>query len=127
MNPLHAEPERDPAAPVALVPESPATSPARGVAADRRRVAALLGSVLLVSLCGIIYQLQIGAISSYLLGNSVRQCFTRCYTQRRLGDLHRSGAPFERPECCRDCYLGDQSGEFFTGNGDGSRHRGFCN
>ena len=40
---------------------------------ERRQVAALFVSVLLVSLCAIVYQLQIGAISSYLLGNSVQQ------------------------------------------------------
>ncbi len=40
---------------------------------EKRQVAALFVSVLLVSLCAIVYQLQIGAISSYLLGNSVQQ------------------------------------------------------
>jgi spermidine synthase len=57
---------------VAVVPEAPRPAP-RLSPAERRRVGALLLSVLLVSLCGIIYQLQIGAISSYLLGDSVQQ------------------------------------------------------
>ncbi len=34
---------------------------------------ALLGSIVVVALCGIVYELIIGAISSYLLGNSVYQ------------------------------------------------------
>ena len=33
----------------------------------------LLGSILIVALCGIVYELIIGAVSSYLLGNSVYQ------------------------------------------------------
>jgi spermidine synthase len=57
---------------VQLVSEEIEASPALGAHA-RRDVAALLFSVLVVSLCAIIYQLQIGAISSYLLGNSVQQ------------------------------------------------------
>ena len=39
----------------------------------RRRVAALLISILLIALCGITYELIIGTVSSYLLGNSVYQ------------------------------------------------------
>lgn len=52
--------------------EEPQAAP-RLTPRERRQVAALLISVLLVSLCAIVYQLQIGAISSYLLGNSVKQ------------------------------------------------------
>ena len=33
----------------------------------------LLGSILIVALCGIVYELIIGAVSSYLLGNSIYQ------------------------------------------------------
>ena len=40
---------------------------------ERRQVLALFLAVLIVSLCAIVYQLQIAAISSYLLGNSVQQ------------------------------------------------------
>lgn len=39
--------------------------------ADRIKIAILLGSILLVALCSITYELIIGTISSYLLGNSV--------------------------------------------------------
>lgn len=67
----------DERAPVALIDdaraEGEAVAPAKLDAASRRKVAALLLSVLVVSLCAIIYQLQIAAISSYLLGNSVQQ------------------------------------------------------
>ena len=35
--------------------------------------AILLGSILVVALCGIVYELIIGAVSSYLLGNSIYQ------------------------------------------------------
>lgn len=65
--PAQPEAPRERLAPVELVPER------RLSARERRQVGALLVSVLIVSLCGIVYQLQIGAISSYLLGNSVRQ------------------------------------------------------
>ncbi|MEO0320177.1 MAG: hypothetical protein AAF199_04695, partial [Pseudomonadota bacterium] len=34
---------------------------------------ALLASIVVVALCGIVYELIIGAVSSYLLGNSVYQ------------------------------------------------------
>ena len=33
----------------------------------------LLASILIVALCGIVYELIIGAVSSYLLGNSIYQ------------------------------------------------------
>jgi spermidine synthase len=39
----------------------------------RRRVRILLGSILLVALCSITYELVIGTVSSYLLGDSVYQ------------------------------------------------------
>ena len=42
-------------------------------AIDRRQTRLLLFSILVVALCGIVYQLIIGAIASYLLGNSVLQ------------------------------------------------------
>ncbi len=48
--------------------ESPNLPPLQG-----RQLASLSISILLVALCGIVYQLIIGAISSYLLGNSVVQ------------------------------------------------------
>lgn len=38
-----------------------------------RQVGLLLASILIVSLCGIVYQLIVGSVSSYLLGNSVYQ------------------------------------------------------
>lgn len=41
--------------------------------ATRRRVGLLLSSILLVAMCSIIYELIIGTVSSYLLGNSVYQ------------------------------------------------------
>ena len=40
---------------------------------DRFRMGILLGSILLVALCSITYELIIGTVSSYLLGNSVYQ------------------------------------------------------
>ena len=40
---------------------------------DRERLAVLLGSILLIALCSITYELIIGTLSSYLLGNSVYQ------------------------------------------------------
>jgi len=39
----------------------------------QRQAAVLLGSILVVALCGIVYELIIGTVSSYLLGNSVYQ------------------------------------------------------
>ena len=47
---------------------SPALPPLQG-----RQLASLSISILLVALCGIVYELIIGAVSSYLLGNSVVQ------------------------------------------------------
>ena len=38
-----------------------------------RQTAILLISILIVALCGIAYELIIGTVSSYLLGNSVYQ------------------------------------------------------
>ena len=38
-----------------------------------RQTAVLLASILVVALCGIVYELIIGTVSSYLLGNSVYQ------------------------------------------------------
>ena len=40
---------------------------------ERRKAAILLGSILVVALCGIVYELIIGTVSSYLIGNSVYQ------------------------------------------------------
>jgi spermidine synthase len=40
---------------------------------DRKQLAVLLISILIVALCGIAYELIIGTVSSYLLGNSVYQ------------------------------------------------------
>ena len=40
---------------------------------SRKQGATLLVSLLLIALCGIVYELNIGTISSYLLGNSVYQ------------------------------------------------------
>ncbi|WP_282119450.1 polyamine aminopropyltransferase [Ruegeria atlantica] len=39
----------------------------------RRQAMVLLGAILVVALCGIVYELIIGTVSSYLLGNSVYQ------------------------------------------------------
>src|SRR5262245_18549026 len=36
--------------------------------------AVLVGSIFLVALCGLVYELIAGALSSYLLGDSVTQC-----------------------------------------------------
>ncbi len=41
--------------------------------ANRRSVQVLLGSILIVALCSITYELIVGTLSSYLLGNSVFQ------------------------------------------------------
>lgn len=40
---------------------------------SRRAQGVLLASILIVALCGIVYELIIGAVSSYLLGNSIYQ------------------------------------------------------
>ncbi|MFT7372491.1 MAG: spermidine synthase [Oleiphilaceae bacterium] len=40
---------------------------------SRRQTAVLLASIMIVALCGIVYELIIGTVSSYLLGNSVYQ------------------------------------------------------
>jgi len=42
-------------------------------AADRRRRVLLLASVFLVGACGLVYELGLGAVASYLMGNSVTQ------------------------------------------------------
>ncbi len=42
-------------------------------AADRRQVLALVISICLVSACGLVYELLIATVSSYLLGNTVMQ------------------------------------------------------
>ncbi|MFK7913243.1 MAG: polyamine aminopropyltransferase [Pseudomonadales bacterium] len=42
-------------------------------ALTQKQVGVLLGSILIVALCGIVYELIIGTVSSYLLGNSVYQ------------------------------------------------------
>ncbi len=42
-------------------------------ALDQAGRAVLLGSIVVVALCGIVYELIIGSVSSYLLGNSVYQ------------------------------------------------------
>lgn len=39
----------------------------------KKQAVVLLGSILVVALCGIVYELIIGTVSSYLLGNSVYQ------------------------------------------------------
>lgn len=39
----------------------------------QKQAVALLGAILVVALCGIVYELIIGTVSSYLLGNSVHQ------------------------------------------------------
>ncbi|MFY0680701.1 MAG: polyamine aminopropyltransferase [Thalassovita sp.] len=39
----------------------------------KRQAVILLGSILVVALCGLVYELIIGTVSSYLLGNSVYQ------------------------------------------------------
>ena len=39
----------------------------------KKQAMVLLGSILVVALCGIVYELIIGTVSSYLLGNSVYQ------------------------------------------------------
>ncbi|MEL7183475.1 MAG: polyamine aminopropyltransferase, partial [Pseudomonadota bacterium] len=49
------------------------TVPGRYVALSQRDAAVLLGSIFAVALCGIVYELIIGTVSSYLLGNSVYQ------------------------------------------------------
>ncbi len=45
----------------------------RYTALPRRQAMVLLGAILVVALCGIVYELIIGTVSSYLLGNSVYQ------------------------------------------------------
>lgn len=46
---------------------------ARYASLPQRHAIVLLGSILVVALCGIVYELIIGTVSSYLLGNSVYQ------------------------------------------------------
>lgn len=53
--------------------DTPDSSPKELPGDLRLQVAILLGSTLLVALCSIIYELVIGTVSSYLLGNSVVQ------------------------------------------------------
>ncbi len=48
-------------------------SPSGSTGANRRSVQVLLGSILVVALCSITYELIVGTLSSYLLGNSVFQ------------------------------------------------------
>jgi spermidine synthase len=59
-----------------LVPETEA-APAELTAQERTEALTLLGSVFLVAACGLIYELLIATISSYLLGSSVTQ-FSLC-------------------------------------------------
>lgn len=54
-------------------PPAATTQGAPAEAPSSRRIAALLVSVLMLSACGITYELLIGAIASYLLGGSVVQ------------------------------------------------------
>jgi spermidine synthase len=56
-------------------PEAAAADPGGAAPArvPRHKVALLLTSVLVIALCGITYELLIGTLSSYLLGNSVTQ------------------------------------------------------
>lgn len=48
-------------------------SEARYADLPKRQAVILLGTILVVALCGIVYELIIGTVSSYLLGNSVYQ------------------------------------------------------
>jgi len=57
----------------ASVKESLANGTIEQFAIDRNQARLLLASILVVALCGIVYELIIGAIASYLLGNSVLQ------------------------------------------------------
>lgn len=50
-----------------------ATEPRPYADLPRDKAGVLLGSILVVALCGIVYELIIGTVSSYLLGNSVVQ------------------------------------------------------
>ena len=50
--------------------ETPSPDPA---AAERRRRMLLLASVFMVGACGLVYELAVGALSSYLMGDSVTQ------------------------------------------------------
>lgn len=49
------------------------TRQAETIALSSKQAGVLLFSILIVALCGIVYQLIIGTVSSYLLGNSVYQ------------------------------------------------------
>ena len=49
------------------------TSSSEGSPITARQTGILLISIMIVALCGIVYELIIGTVSSYLLGNSVYQ------------------------------------------------------
>lgn len=51
----------------------PESSDIRYADLPKRQAVILLGSILVVALCGLVYELIIGTVSSYLLGNSVYQ------------------------------------------------------
>ena len=58
------------------VPETPAPPhPSQPAAGERERAEALalLASIFLVAACGLVYELLIATVSSYLLGSSVTQ------------------------------------------------------
>ena len=50
-----------------------ATPSTAGSPITARQTGILLISIMIVALCGIVYELIIGTVSSYLLGNSVYQ------------------------------------------------------
>ena len=50
-----------------------AGAPPRPAGPSRRQVRVLLGAVLVVATCGLLYELVVGTLSSYLLGNSALQ------------------------------------------------------
>ncbi|WP_179381142.1 polyamine aminopropyltransferase [Jannaschia marina] len=54
-----------------LTPSNPGTDDYSDL--PQRQAAILLGSILVVALCGIVYELIIGTVSSYLIGDSVHQ------------------------------------------------------
>ena len=68
MNPLNSQPDSQPDNQLKNEP-----GPSDYADLSNRQHAILLASILIVALCGIAYELIIGTISSYLLGNSVYQ------------------------------------------------------
>ncbi len=51
----------------------PSTEPSGTIPLSKQQTSVLLISIMIVALCGIVYELIIGTVSSYLLGNSVYQ------------------------------------------------------